>query len=277
MDTTNSTIAPKLRLRAFHNTQSDADRHERTVVLLNGLMFAQLGVVAAGWLPGWTCFLTIPSLFVRWLNTVHEVSHLRDPDRVNLVVRLHLLLTGPLTAGFRELRTEHLAHHQHACTKEDPTMYIIEGNHLRGLLAAFASPEHLLFDWVKTHGVDRRLAGEVLLRGAAFGLAAWAFGAAFAWYWVALRVSYAAAFFAFFRAIHRRGPAMGLYRTALPKIGEVGLWLLFGAEARNAILHHDIHHGYELVGARVLDQARVALDTPSAEPIGVGGVQGAVA
>lgn len=247
------------KLKPLFNDDASCDRHERNVVLLNAALFVHLAIVTLGWLPGWTMLLTVPSIFVRWLNTVHEVSHLRGPDKVNWVVRLHPLLTGPFTAGFREMRIEHMAHHHYAITPQDPTMYLVAGSNFRGLLAALTSPEQLLARAVLERGFDRQLTMEMSLRFVLFVAVGVLCGPAFAWYLVAVRLAYAAAFFAFFRAIHRRGPEMGIYETQLPWIGRAFLFAAFGTEAKNAILHHDIHHAHALVAAARLEDARQVL------------------
>jgi len=248
-------------LRPLYNTEADADAFERRVLVINAVLLGHLVLCWLGWLPAWTFVLTIPPLFVRWLSTVHELSHLRGPTQVSVFVRLFLLLTGPFTSGFRELRIEHMLHHKHGLGPQDPTLYLVHGSTASGVWAALTAPEQLLFRSVKTNGTDRALLVDCAVRCGCFVLAALVFEDTFVWYWIVLRLSYAMAFFMFFRAIHRRGEQAGMFEARFPLGIEYLLVLWFGREAANAIFYHDSHHAHPLVSGRFLRQASRVLKT----------------
>lgn len=240
------------RFAHAYGDEADARALTRDAHLCTALAYIHLAAAAMHVLPAWTLALSIPILVPRWMIAVHELFHLRSEREVDGVMRLLPFIFTPLALGYREELRNHRGHHLNMAVPEDPEFYQLRGSPVRGFLNAMTAPEQMWFRWYARHGIDRRLLADTAVRLALFGGLAFAGGIAFVWYLAAARLTFGAAYFTFFYALHRRGEAYGVYPLELPVWMARALTMVFGAVVVEATLHHDVHHAQPRIAARHL-------------------------
>jgi fatty acid desaturase len=235
---------------------ADARRYVRRTLALTLGVYALLVVALAGWVTPWLIPALLPLAYVRLSLALHELMHVRAPSRVSWFHRLAMIFDTPLGLGYREHRAIHLAHHRHATSARDPELFQIRGSHLAAFANAMISPERAAIAWVKRHGISRALRRQAVARGAIFAvLVAWN-PAAFALYWVTLRLCIGTSSFVFHHLLHNAAGTLGDH--ALPQ-GLVRVLpvaqALFGAEPVVIVRDHRFHHAHP--GVRAGDLPRL--------------------
>lgn len=233
----------------------DARRFQRNALLINGLIYAHYGAVVFSLVPPWTLLLTLPVLVVRWMLSVHELFHLRNPQEVDPLTRLLPLAFTPLMLGYSEYRSMHFGHHRHHGTVEDPEHFHIRGSKFAGFLNALSAPEQSYFRWIAKHGMSPELALGSVVRLLLFACLIILGGKLFLWYWIPLRIAYAISYFSFFYCLHRRGPEHGVYPLTLPVWVQRIFALLYSQDALHATCYHHVHHDHAVIAARHLAEA----------------------
>ena len=246
----------------YFSNAADVRRLTWTPFLCYILLYGHFALCLLAWLPFWTFCLSAPILVVRWLLSLHELLHLRSESEVDPITRLLPLMLTPQSLGYREFLKVHQGHHRYMATPDDPEYFQLRGSKLHGLFNAMTAPEQSFFRWLRRCGVDTELAIGALLRCALFVLLLTLSSGAFLWYWIPVRLSFGASYFAFFYALHRRGTEYGVYRITLPVWARRLFSLLFGREALLATLYHDIHHAQPRIGALHLHEVAQVWDLP---------------
>ena len=253
--------------RELFHTADEAPRYVFEGALYFGLIHAHLGLALAGLVPAWTMAVLLPIWMVRTMIGRHELIHLRSALHVDAFTRRWpvLAMLTPLSAGYREYRDNHQLHHKYLLTERDPDLYQMRGSKLAGFLNVLTAPEQDLVRWVAAHGVDRDLVANVLMRGTFFVAVAAVSGPLFLWYWVPLRLTYAAALFIFTYGLHRRGDAEGTFAIPLGPVAIAAFVALFGRTAWQAVCNHDVHHADTRIAADRLDEARARMESAGDE------------
>ncbi len=230
----------------------DAQRYQRTILVMTGIVFGQFALSVAGIIPFWAFLLTCPIVIPRWMLAVHELFHVKKPDELDAITRLLPMGFSPLVLGYREYREIHSGHHRFMCTEADPEWFQLKGGYFSGWLNATLMPERALILWVNTHGISKSLAWSQLIHLSLFcAMVYWA-GWDFFWYWIPARLSYGLATFSFFYMLHRRGDQVGVYPVNMPLWAASVFCFLYGHEAYLATCHHDIHHKNQRIAAHAL-------------------------
>ena len=236
-----------LPLRALVRGTDDVRRYTWVSGLCLVAMYLMLAGALAGWLPGWMLPVLIPPVYVRSALHVHELMHVRSERQVPWLHRLMMAVESPLTLGYREHRDIHLRHHRYCVTDADPEFFQIKGGHARAFAAALISPEWMLVDYVRQHGVSRTFAAEAAVRLIAFLLVCSWNPAAFAWYWVSLRLAVGVSQYAFHHVLHQRDGEYGTFALRLPPAIERVLGFVVGAECVHILTQHPAHHVWQVV------------------------------
>jgi fatty acid desaturase len=248
-------------LRALYSDDAEARGYIRDGFIYFGLIHVQLVLVLCHQLPAWTLPLVTPVWMARLMIGGHELIHVRKEDQVDLFTRLWpmLMMVTPFSAGFHQYRVLHERHHQYLLTAGDPDVYQIRGSRLSGFFHCLTSPEQTVARWVLERGLDPELAWQIVARSLFFFSVAALCGPLFFWYWVPLRLTYAAALFLFSYLLHRRGPRYGVFRIELGRAGVFLFTLLFGRTGWLAVCNHDLHHLNGNLSPRNLVEAREIL------------------
>ena len=248
---------PDPSFQALFGTEEDARRLTRQQLLYYGLIYGHFGICLAGWLPYWTLLITLPILVIRWMLAVHELFHLRTEKDVDFITALLPLMLTPLSLGYREFLDIHRRHHQYMATPEDPEYFQIRGSKISGFLNALTAPEQAWFRWVIQKGIDGLLLKGMLVRFILFAGMIVISGWHFLWYWIPVRLSFGAGYFAFFYWLHRKGNEYSVYALNFSPATEKIFEGLFGREALLATCHHDMHHAHPRVNALHLPETRL--------------------
>ena len=254
--------APPLGRASTRRDDTDARRFVRRTFALTIALYVVLVAALAGLVPSWTLLVAVPWIYVRLSLALHELLHVRAAVAVPAFHRLAMIFDTPLGLGYREHRAIHLRHHRYGCDPRDPERAQIAGGHARAFVMALSTPERAFVHWVRTRGVDARLAAEAGVRLVAFGALAAANPAVFAVYWIALRVSVGAAGYVFHHLLHNREGTLGTYAlpfpTALARAGRA----LFGDEPMMILARHRSHHLWPDVRVRDLPPLPAAFALP---------------
>lgn len=206
------------------------------------VLYAALGLGVLGVLPLWALAVAVPLIYVRLALALHEMMHCCHPGGLNAFFRLAAVLETPWALGYREHRVLHLRHHRFNAGPGDPERDLIAATARRAFWLALTVPERSTLAWVREKGLRAALGPGHLLRAALFVCVACLAPAAFAVYWVVLRLSIGISGFCFHHVLHARAGRLGTF--ALPGGAMTlrwGAWL-FGQQPMLILYRHRAHH-----------------------------------
>jgi fatty acid desaturase len=242
--------------------ETDAQRYRRRTFVLTIALYAVLGAALADLVPPWVLVAAVPWVYVRLSLGLHELLHVHAAAQVPAFHRLAMIFDTPIGLGYREHRAIHLRHHRYGGGPRDPERTQIEGSHGRAFLMALTTPERALVHWVRTRGVDARLAQEASVRLVLFCALVAANPLVFAVYWVALRASIGGAGYVFHHLLHNRTGALGTFAAPFPAALVRAGRALFGVEPMLILLRHRSHHLWPDVRVRDLPPLPAAFALP---------------
>ncbi len=222
------------------------------------LFYTSFAALVAGWLPGWAFFAIGVIAIVRNFNALHEGFHASQEGHNPMQwSRWVSVVMGPLMLGYRELRRNHIKHHQHEGGADDPDAYLVNGHPLIGLFNALTQPEQSVVTHLHLYGLDARLAITLTLHLAAYGAI---FAASdletFALYNLTVRFGNTAAWWIFDYWLHQDEAYYRLNTLPFPRTLAWAWAALFSKNNLIGVQHHYIHHKYPFVPDR--DLARLA-------------------
>ena len=240
--------------REYLRDARDARVYQRGTIALVLALYVSLAAAFAGWLPAWLLAAIVPLVYLRLALALHELLHVCPAEDVSWFHRLTLVLETPFCLGYREHRAIHFLHHRYASTDRDPERFQIVGGPLGAFGRAMISPEYHFLSWIRTHGVNRRMAIEVAARAIAFMAVASINPVVFLVYWVALRLSVGFASYVFHYVLHNDAGALGTFPLPVSPAVTRAAELLFGREPMLILTEHERHHQWPRVRARDLSQ-----------------------
>jgi len=217
------------------------DPRQRTFLWSN-VLYGSLVGGALGALPLWALAVVVPLVYVRLALALHEMMHTHPPARLGAFFRLAVLLETPWTLGYREHRVLHLRHHRFSAGPGDPELELISACPRRAFWLAMLVPERSVLSWVREKGLRAALGPGHTLRAVLFLSIAWMAPAAFAVYWVMLRLSIGVSGFCFHHLLHARPGRLGTF--ALPGGARALRWgrWFFGRRPMLILQRHRSHH-----------------------------------
>lgn len=259
--TSNETITTPTIPATYMVTEQDALQYSRHCMVGTLLLLGGYALAVAGVLPIVGLVALVALVLPRWMINVHELLHIYDHHQLNRFICLMGVSPVPLsviTLSYGEIRQQHLAHHRHALTHQDPDLYHIHGPWWRVVLNAFTTPEQGALHWIAAEGLNLQLGLDLVIKLGVLIYLAWWGGITFLWFWLSLRLVYGLGDLAFFRLVHNRQGETGSFPITPP------LWLrrlstlIYGITVTEATLNHDIHHQNPYVAARCLTLVRAS-------------------
>lgn len=236
--------------------RKDGTRYQITILVITLLSFGQIALALLHIIPFWFMAFTMPVLIPRWMIAVHEISHIRQPQQVDVVTQLLPLAFTPFVLGYREYQKIHNGHHKFMCTRDDPEFFQLRGGYINGFLNAMTMPEQAPVRWIVKHGMDIKLVVTMVINAVLFFGLVYLAGWNFLWYWIPVRISNTISNFAFFYMLHRRDVDYGVYSLKLPVFVSWLFAIVVGKDAVNATCYHDVHHSDPRIACNALKEGR---------------------
>ena len=235
---------------------------QRRTFLWSHVLYVALLMAALEVLPLWALAGAVPLVYVRLALALHELMHSSAPHRLGAFFRLAVVLETPWALGYREHRVLHLRHHRFNAGPGDPERDLIAASPARALWLAMLVPERSLLAWVREKGLRSALGPGHVLRAVLFVSVAWLAPAAFAVYWVMLRLSIGFSGFCFHHLLHARPGRLGTF--ALPGGERTLRWgmCLFGQQPMLILRRHRAHHLWPQIPVDALPDLPDDLELP---------------